>query len=330
MTAAVDDTLSMVEETVFHLFESIAADTTVPPAAVGDRLTELGWAEIEVEYPAEADRLLYRAQGRFLTQTDCLDRAMLAELTPLAGHRITAMVLPTTGDGYDPGLDSRAFSGLLTGPVEGVVAVPISGSSGSVEIGLVDVGTLQTRPLDTFDRSLHWLQVHGAVDTTVPATAQWRRAVSAAHRGIATELVALADEMLGIAVDHGVARVQFGRPIGSYQSPRHALAEATAVLEGTRALLDEAWRRRDEFSSTLARTSAGRAHRTVCDVALQVCGAIGLTAEHRLHRYVVRGFQLDSLLGSYRHHEATLARDLFGENCPGTGLPTIVSWDRPR
>ena len=327
MTAASrDDTWPMVEETVFHLFEGLAADATTSPMAVGEVLSELGWAEIEIEYPAEADRLLFRAQGRFLNQTDCLDRAMLAELIPLGEQHVTGLVLPTAGDGYNPGIDARGFSGLLTGCAEGLVAVPISGPSGSVEIGIVDVGAMQSRRLDTFDGSLQWLEVRGAVHTSVPATTQWHQAVSVAHRAIATEVISLADEMLGIAVEHCSARVQFGRRIGSYQSPRHALADASALVEGARALLDQTWRRRDELSSTLAKIAAGRAHRAVSDVALQVCGAIGLTAEHRLHRYVARGFQLDSLLGSYRFHEVVLAQQLFAEPCPGTELPTVVSW----
>ncbi|WP_431236823.1 acyl-CoA dehydrogenase family protein [Mycolicibacterium aichiense] len=284
--------------------------------------------EIEVEYPTKADRLLFQAQGRFLTQTDCLDRTVLSELECPAEHRATGVVLPRTGDGYTTGLDAGAFDGVLTGSAEGVVAVPIFGPSRSVDIGFVDVGAMQSRPLDTFDCSLRWLHVSGSVDTTVPATAQWRCAASAGHRGIATELHALTEELLVIAVDHSSSRVQFGRPIGSYQSPRHAMAEASALVEGTRALLDEAWRRRDSFSATLAKIAAGRAHRAVSDVALQVCGAIGLTAEHRLHRYVARGFQLDSLLGSYRHHEVMLTEELFGEENSEMALPTVVSWNR--
>jgi alkylation response protein AidB-like acyl-CoA dehydrogenase len=60
---------------------------------------------------------------------------------------------------------------------------------------------------------------------------------------------------------------------------------------------------------------------------LQVCGAIGLTAEHDLHRYVRRGFQLDSLCGSYQHLESVLAERLFDIYAPDRPLPAIITLD---
>jgi alkylation response protein AidB-like acyl-CoA dehydrogenase len=160
----------------------------------------------------------------------------------------------------------------------------------------------------------------------VDASSEWSRAIAGAHRALATELVALADEALRIAVEHVTVRIQFGTPIGSFQSPRHLLADASAGLEGARALLDESWRYGGELSALLAKAAAGRAHRAVSDAAMQVCGAIGLTIEHDLHRYVTRGFQIDSLCGSYQQLEALLADRLFYDYSPGRALPAIVSW----
>ncbi|EUA23386.1 putative acyl-CoA dehydrogenase domain protein [Mycobacterium xenopi 4042] len=64
----------------------------------------------------------------------------------------------------------------------------------------------------------------------------------------------------------------------------------------------------------------------MADAALQVCGAIGLTAEHELHRYVTRGFQIDALCGSYQQLEALLADRLFETYSPGRWLPAIIDW----
>ena len=140
------------------------------------------------------------------------------------------------------------------------------------------------------------------------------------------QAVALADEALRIAVEHVRVRVQFGSPIGSFQSPRHLLADASATLEGARALLDESWRYGGSLSALIAKAAAGRAHRAIADAAMQVCGAIGLTAEHDLHRYVTRGFQIDSLCGSHHHLEALLGERLFETHAPGRALPAIVPW----
>jgi hypothetical protein len=58
---------------------------------------------------------------------------------------------------------------------------------------------------------------------------------------------------------------------------------------------------------------------------MQVCGAIGVTAEHDLHRYVRRGFQMDALCGSYLQSESVLADRLFDIYAPGRALPAIVN-----
>jgi hypothetical protein len=321
--AVTDDSWRMIEEAVFRLFDEISDTGHV---VIGPRLAELGWAEIEAEYPLKACELLFRAQGRALTQTESLSRVMLAELAALLDGSVTAVVLPNAADGCAPASDLERVDGIVLGPVEGRIVVPVPGSGGTISIGVVDSGRLHGERMDTFDPSVHWSKVGGPLDgELVEASAEWDRAVAAAHRGLATELITLADEALRIAVEHAKIRVQFGAPIGSFQSLRHALAQASADLEGARALLDQSWRFGGRLSARAAKAAAGRAHRAVSDTAMQACGAIGLTAEHDLHRYVARGLQLDSLCGSHQQLEAMVADELFEVHAPGTPLPTMLS-----
>ena len=316
----------MVEEAVFRLFDELAAKDAGEHVAVGPRLAELGWSDIEAEYPIEACQLLFRAQGRSLAHTDCLDRVMVAELAALLDEPVDGIVLPDLVAGYTPGSDSDRVAGIVLGPLDGRLVVPVSGAMGAVSVGVIEADRLTGQRLDTFDPSAYWTQVSGPLDVAlVDASTEWNRAIAAAHRALATELVALADQALRIAVDHVKVRVQFGAPIGSFQSPRHALADASAVLEGARALLGESWRYGGRLSAQTAKAAAGRAHRAVADAALQVSGAIGLTAEHELHRYVTRGFQVDSLCGSYLQLEALLGERLFDIYAPGRPLPAIVT-----
>jgi hypothetical protein len=318
----------MVEEAVFRLFDEVAAKHPCEHVAIGPQLAELGWSDIESEYPIEACELLFRAQGRSLAHTDCLDRVMLAELTALLDEPVDGIVLPNLADGYTPGSNEDRVSGIVLGPLTGRLVVPVSGPMGTVSIGFVDADRLTGERLDTFDPSVYWTRVEGPLDgALLDSSTEWDRAISAAHRALATELVAVADEALRIAVEHVSARVQYGSPIGSFQSPRHALADASAGLEGARALLGETWRYGGRLSAQTAKAAAGRAHRAVSDIALQVCGAIGLTVEHDLHRYVTRGFQIDSLCGSYHQLEVMLGERLFGIYSPGRALPAIIAWD---
>ena len=332
--SAPDESWPMIEEAVFRLFDESATAHPGDHIAIGPPLEELGWSDIVSEYPVAARDLLFRAEGRSLTHTDSLATVVLAELSPLVHGAVEGIVLPGPADAFTPGSDAERVTGILLGPLPdtGRLVVPLSGTDHTVSLAVVDAGELDGRRLDTFDPSVHWTRVSGppAGDLT-DATAEWIRAVAAAHRALATELVALADEALRVAVEHVGVRIQFGSPIGSFQSPRHLLAEAKANLEGARALLDES--RRDtvedpvgyDLSALTAKAAAGRAHRAVSDAATQVCGAIGLTAEHDLHRFVRRGMQLDSLFGSYEQLEAVLAHRLFDGYSPGSALPAIVA-----
>ena len=322
-----DESWQMVEEAVFRLFEELVGKGTGEHVAVGVRLAELGWSEIEAEYSVEACELLFRAQGRSLALTDCLDHVMLAELAAVLDSPAAHVLLPDLTTGYLPGSDADRVSGIVLGPLEGRIVVPVSGPMGTVSVGVVDASRLDGQRLDTFDASTYWTRVSGSVDVPlIEASTEWNQALAAAHRALATELVELAGRALHIAVEHVSVRVQFGAQIGSFQSPRHALADASAVLAGARALLGESWRDGGELSAIGAKAAAGRAHRAVSDVALQVCGAIGLTAEHDLHRYVTRGFQVDALCGSHDQLEALLAERLFEQYTPGRALPAVVGW----
>ncbi|MBM7369230.1 acyl-CoA dehydrogenase family protein [Gordonia hydrophobica] len=330
----VDETWPMVEEAVMRLFGDIAAGQsaeTEEHTAVAPRLDELGWADIVGQYPIDADRVLFRAQGQSLAQTDCLDRVMLAELSPLPLRGATRVVLPAASDGYTPRSDSSQVSGIVLGPlVPGErLVVPVAGTMGTVSIGVVDGDELVSERLNTFDASTYWTSVRGPLTGPLTeASTEWNRAIAAAHRSLATESVAIAREILRIAIDQVTVRAQYGTPIGAFQSPRHALAQAHAQLEGADALVTEAWMFGGRLPAQAAKAAAGRATRGVADVALQVCGAIGLTAEHPLHRYVGRAFQIDALAGSYHQLERGLADRVFDIYAPDRALPSMMAWHR--
>jgi hypothetical protein len=325
--SAPDDSWPMIEEAVFRLFDELAAKNAGEHVAVGPPLQELGWSDIESEYPIEASQLLFRANGRSLAHTDCLDAVLLAELGGLLTEPVDGVVLPGPLDGWRPGSEGDRVTGMILGPLDTSrrFAVPVCGPTGTVSLGVVEAASLTGTRLDTFDATSHWTLVDGALQgPSVDASTEWTQAITAAQRALAAELIAIAGEALRIAVEHVSVRHQFGVPIGSFQSPRHLLAAAKADLEGARALTDEAWKSSTALSAQAAKIAAGRAHRVVSDAAMQVCGAIGLTHEHDLHRYVARGFQVDSLCGSYQQLESSLAEHLFDSYSPGHAVPAIV------
>ncbi len=76
-------------------------------------------------------------------------------------------------------------------------------------------------------------------------------------------------------------RVQFGRPVASFQAIRHRLAETLVAVEGAEATLVAAAAEPDDLSFLLAKAAAGQAALiTAARHCQQVLGGIGFTAEH--------------------------------------------------
>jgi len=121
--------------------------------------------------------------------------------------------------------------------------------------------------------------------------------LAAGRRALGWWLVGTSRAMLTLARRHALDRVQFGRPVASFQAVRHRLAETLIAIEGAEATLGAAT---DDFGSLLAKAAAGQAALTAAKHCQQVLGGIGFTAEHELHRHVKRALLLDGLLGSAR------------------------------
>jgi alkylation response protein AidB-like acyl-CoA dehydrogenase len=152
-------------------------------------------------------------------------------------------------------------------------------------------------------------------------------AVAAMETALAT---GLACDSLGGArhvheetVEYTRNRVQFGRPIGSFQAIKHRLADLYVMLQGSTAIVDAAVAHLahpdDEPMSTpgsignLAHAYATDAYARTAGDAVLVHGAIGFTWEHDLHRYLKRALLNQHLAGTTtthrdRHLSAQLAR----------------------
>jgi Acyl-CoA dehydrogenase, C-terminal domain len=121
-----------------------------------------------------------------------------------------------------------------------------------------------------------------------------------ARRAVGWWLVGSARAMLTLARQHALDRVQFGRPIASFQAVRHRLAETLVAIEGAEATLSLPGAENADLTALLAKAAAGKAALIAAKHCQQVLGGIGFTAEHDLHHHVKRALVLDGLLGSSR------------------------------
>lgn len=124
--------------------------------------------------------------------------------------------------------------------------------------------------------------------------------VGEARRALGWWMVGSARAMLALARQHALDRVQFGKPIASFQAVRHRLADTLVAIEGAEATLSVPVIDSPDLTSMLAKAAAGKAALTAAKHCQQVLGGVGFTAEHELHRHVERVLVLDGLLGNAR------------------------------
>ena len=129
----------------------------------------------------------------------------------------------------------------------------------------------------------------------------------------ALEMLGGASRVLELAVEYAKDRVQFGRPIGSFQAVKHRCADMLVDVEGMRssaywaAWCVAAGDVDASVAASTAKTWGSDASKRVMASALQVHGGIGFTWEHDLHLFLKRA-QLDQLsFGDAVFHRARLA-----------------------
>jgi len=171
------------------------------------------------------------------------------------------------------------------------------------------------RPIEGIDPRPSLVEVtgdlgHAGDGVDLPAAA-WAGAVALGRLAVAHELVGASRAMLELACEHARARIQFDRPIASFQAVRHRLAETRVGIDMAQAMVDAAWLDRSPGTAAMAKAVAGRQARTASRHCQQVLAGIGFTIEHPLHRYVRRTLFLDALLGSAASLTGALGQELL-------------------
>ena len=138
------------------------------------------------------------------------------------------------------------------------------------------------------------------------------RALDRAAAGMAAEMVGGAGKALEMSVEYAKIRVQFGRPIGSFQAIKHKCADMMLLVESARsAALYAAWALENgapdaSVSASIAKAYASEAFRKCAGDAIQIHGGIAITWEHDLHLYFKRAKLGEMLFGDPIFHRERL------------------------
>jgi len=209
---------------------------------------------------------------------------------------------------------ARTSSSLI--PEDGVSLFAIDRTSDG--LGLTALKTMdQTRRVYevTFDR-LHVPadRVLGEIGSARPVL---EKVFNRAAIGVCAEMVGGAQKMLEICVDYAKQRVQFGRPIGSFQAIQHKCADMLLFIESARSAVYAAACAASEDSehtallASVAKAYTNDACRFVAGETIQVHGGMGFTWEHDSHLYFKRAKADEFSFGDANYHRSRVA-ELIG------------------
>lgn len=246
-----------------------------------------------------------------------------------SGERTATLVLPwTTSRG------AWAAVSVSAEPVAGALGadlflVPTPGEGGVTSLRAYDREEVELEPITSLDmtRPLARVTVTGE-GREIASGASADEAVDAA---LAAGAALLASEQLGLAqwclettVEYAKERVQFARPIGSFQAIKHRLADLYLLLVNTQAaarqaagtLADRAGEdalasARDggeaQISQALAQAFCSDAAVRSAEEALQLHGGLGMTWEAPVHTRLKRAKSDQLALGTPDRHRSDLA-----------------------
>ncbi|MXO74357.1 acyl-CoA dehydrogenase [Altererythrobacter aerius] len=204
----------------------------------------------------------------------------------------------------------------------GSAQVFLASNNASAWIVPADAEGVTVTPLTTMDQTRPYARVSFQGAKGEPL-ADPMAASTAAHQAAfvvaAAEALGGAQEALDRTVAYAKERVQFGRPIGSFQAYKHRLADMMIEIEQARSAVYWAACAVDEGSDEAplalhaAKSFATDTFLRCAGDMIQLHGGIGFTWEHDAHLFFKRARALQSMLGSNAWHREQVAAMILGE-----------------
>ena len=268
-----------------------------------------------------------------------VEEGLLASL--VEGARTAALAVPDRGGRFDPALVTVTESGgTLTGEVtqvvDGTADVLLVAARTGDGVGLFLVDEAERVPLSTLDRTRRQATVRFAATPAraLASGADAERVITAALRTgaalLAAEQVGGAQRMLERTVAYAGTRLQFGRPIGSFQAVKHRCADMLVLVEHARSTAyHAAWALQDgiddpDLAIGIAQATCSEAYQRVAEDTVQLHGGIGFTWEHSAHLYLKRAVTDAALLGSAAEHRERIA-ELVLDRAVAVGVPAVAT-----
>ena len=232
--------------------------------------------------------------------------------TPLLGTTLAELAL-LASDEPDTDTLERLAEGTSIGTLVFDPDYVVNGDAADVVIAadgttLSRWSTFTAHRVDTMDQTRRLARVE-ATETTDIGTDPGLADIAAIL--LAAEQIGAAAKCLDLTVEYTKDRVQFGRPIGSFQALKHRMADLYVAVQSARAVINDAIAEPSPTSAALARVAASEAFTKVAAEAVQMHGGIAITWEHDIQLYFKRAHGSAQLLGPPREHLRRLESEVF-------------------
>ena len=257
----------------------------LPGIATGETIAAFAWVE---------DNGRWDAEGTALTATAAIGG------TVLNGHKTYVV------DGHTADLIvvlARATQGLSLFTIEG------------------DAAGLSRRSLKSMDltRKFARLEFNGVAATPLGtaggAAAPFARTMIEASVCLANEMVGGADRLREDALAYAMMRMQFGKPIASFQSMKHKQADMLLEVELAKSAAYYAAASLDggdddaAANAHLAKACASETYMQTAIHAVQIHGGIGFTWDNDTHLWFKRAKSSEVLLGDASYHREQMMQN---------------------
>lgn len=133
--------------------------------------------------------------------------------------------------------------------------------------------------------------------------------------GLCAQMVGGAQKAMEMSVDYAKERIQFGRPIGSFQSIQNYCADMITDVDGSKYITYEAaWKLSEGMPAamevSMAKAWTSEACCRVTALGHQIHGAIGFTVDHDLPLYFKRAKAGEATFGNADLHREMVAKQL--------------------
>jgi len=283
----------MVAEALKIAGSASQKETLLPKIAAGDLIATAAWLETSASWSPSGIALTARRSGAefslngaklFVNDAHIADCLLVAARTGASGE-------------------------------DGVTLLMLEKSRPGIEI----------TPLKTMDQTrklaeVKFTDVKATADDVIGKVGEgWQYLAGAIDCGkvmLAAEMMGGAQKVLEMTVEYAKLRVQFGRPIGSFQAVQHKCANMMIDVEGAKsAVYYASWAVSNRVAeapvaAALAKAAASDAFRRVSADGIQVHGGIGFTWDHDMHLYFKRAKSSEFTFGDAIYNRELIAQGI--------------------